>query len=210
VGVVHDNKAASRNLLLSEPGPELDRPYEQAPTAFPAFFLRVTGSPGGVLRQTRQLLARLVPDRPVFAAPVAEQVDDQLGRIRLNAIQVMAFAIVGLGLALLGIHGVLSYMVGRRTHEIGIRGALGASRASIEKMVLGDAARLTGLGLLIGFPAAMLATRLIRGMLYGTSRTDPVVYASVGLGVALVALLAAYAPARRAARVNPVIALRSD
>jgi len=210
VGVVRDNRAAGRNVLLSDPGPELYRPYEQVSTAFPAFLLRVSGSPGAALRPTRQLLARLVPDRPVFASLVAEQVSDQLGRLRLTAIQILAFAVVGLGLALLGIHGVLSYMVGRRTHEIGVRGALGASRASLERMVLGDAARLTALGLLIGLPAALLGSGLIQGMLYGTSRRDPVVYAGVAVGVAVVALVAAFAPARRAARVNPVIALRSD
>jgi len=209
VGVARDNKAASRNFLISEVGPELYRPYEQAPSAFPSFLIYGTGNPGTLLRPARQLLARLVPDRPVFASLVSEQVADQLGRIRLNAIQILVFALVGLALALLGIHGVLSYTVGRRTQELGIRGALGASRGTLERMVLGDAVRLTAYGLALGLPVASLATRLIQGMLYGTSRTDPLVYLLVALGVATVALAAAYAPARRAARVDPVTALRA-
>jgi predicted permease len=145
VGVVRDNKAAARNFLLSEPGPELYRPYEQASSAFPEFLLKMRSAPGAALRPVRQLLAQRVPDRPVFASLLSEQVADQLGGLQLTAVQIMAFALVGLGLALLGIHGVLSYMVGRRTHEIGVRGALGASRGSIERLVLRDAGRLTAL-----------------------------------------------------------------
>ena len=209
VGVVRNSKAATRNLLLSGDGPELYRPYEQASSAFPTFFLRTAGSPAPLLRPVRQLLARLVPDRPVFASSMAQPLADQLGRVRLNALQIIAFALVGLALALLGIHGVLSYAVGRRTHEIGIRGALGATRGGIERMVLADAARLTLAGLLLGLPLAALASKLIRGMLYGTNPRDPLVYAAVALAVILVSLAAAWAPARRAARVNPLIALRA-
>ncbi|HEV8195834.1 MAG TPA: FtsX-like permease family protein, partial [Gemmatimonadales bacterium] len=149
-------------------------------------------------------------DRPVFGSLLTQNVSDQLGGVRLNAIQILAFALVGLGLALLGIHGVLSYTVRQRTQEIGIRGALGASRGGIERMVLGDAARLSGFGVAIGLPVAFYASRLIRGMLYGgVSATDPGVYVVVALAVGAVSLVAAWAPARRAARVDPVIALRA-
>lgn len=209
VGVVRNNKAAGRNLLLSEEGPELYRPYLQSPSAFPTFFVRASGSPAGLLRPIREALVRLVPDRPVFATLMAENVSDQLGGVRLNAIQILAFALVGLALALLGIHGVLSYTVRQRTQEIGIRGALGASRGGIERMVLADAARLTVLGVVIGLPVALLASKLIKGMLHGVSPTDPAVYAIVALMVGVVSIGAAFAPARRAARVDPLIALRS-
>lgn len=209
VGIARDNKAAGRNLLLSEDGPELYRPYEQASSAFPTFFVRATSGPAPLLRPVREILVRLVPDRPVFAALLAENVADQLSGVRLNALQVMAFALVGLFLALLGIHGVLSYAVGRRTQEIGIRGALGATRGGIERMVLGDALRLTAIGVTLGMPVALLVTKPIRGMLYGISPTDPVVFVGVALAVAAVSLVAGYAPARRASRVDPVIALRA-
>ena len=210
VGVVRDNKAAQPNLLLAEDGPEIYRPYEQAASAFPTFLVRAAGNPGPLLRPVREALARLVPDRPLDAQLLSQLVDDQLGQVRLTALQIMAFALVGLGLALVGIYGVLSYSVGRRAREIGIRGALGASRGAITAMILGQAAGLTLIGLVIGLAAATAATRLLGGMLYGTSPTDPTVYVAVALAVGLVSLLASYLPARRAARVDPVIALRDS
>ncbi len=209
VGVVRDNKAAQQNLLLAELGPEIYRPWEQAPAYAVSFFIRATGSADLALKPMREVLVRLVPDRPLFASLLSDQVRDQLGGVRLNALQIAGFALVGLFLSLTGIYGVLAYTVGRRTHEIGIRGALGASRGGIERMVLGDAARLTGAGVLIGIPVALYSTRLIQGMLYGVSATDPMVYVVVSIGVALVSLVAAYAPARRAAKVDPVIALKA-
>ena len=210
VGVAADNKAAQQNLLLADEGPELYRPYEQAPSAFPTFLVRAGSGPAPLLRPTREILVRLVPDRPLFAALLAQLVGDQLSQVRLNALQILGFAAVGLALALMGIHGVLSYTVGRRTQEIGVRGALGATRAGIGAMVLADAARLTVAGLALGMSLAGMATRLIHGLLYGTSPTDPAVFAGVGLGVVIVALVASYLPARRAARVDPIVALRAS
>jgi predicted permease len=209
-GVTRDNRAAQQNLLLADLGPEIYRPFEQAPSAFPTFYLRAAGNPAPLLRPVRQILVRRVPDRPLFASLLSEQVNDQLGAVRLNAVQIAAFALIGFFLALTGIHGVLAYTVRRRTHEIGIRGALGASRGGIVGMVLADGARLTLAGLVVGIPSAMLASGVIRGMLYGTSPTDPVVYGAVGLGVGAVSILAGYLPARRAAQVDPVIALREE
>ena len=209
VGVIADNHAADRNYLVSEGGPELYRPYEQAPSAFPSFYLNAGRINGDLLRQVRMELARQVPDRPLFASRLSDDVARQFERIRLNAVQILCFALVGLGLALLGISGVLGYTVRRRTQEIGIRSALGASQGSVQRMVLWSAGRLTLIGIAIGLPTAALATRLIEGMLYGTSRTDPAVYGGVALVVGMVALAAAYFPARRASRIEPVIALRA-
>lgn len=209
VGVVADNRAAAANLLLSDPGPELYLAYEQAPSAFPTFLIRADGGPTPLLKPVRETLARLVPDRPLFATLASDQVRDQLGGVRLNAYQVLGFAVVGFGLALMGIYGVLSYAVGRRTQEIGIRGALGASSRQLTRMVLTDAARLVGVGLAIGVLLSFAATRLIAGMLYGTSRTDPMVYGAVVLLVLLVSLAASWLPARRASQVDPLVALRT-
>ena len=209
VGVVADNKAAQQNLLLADEGAEIYRPYEQAPSAFPAFVIRASGSPAALLRPTRELLARLVPDRPVFATRSSERVDDQLSGVRVNALQILGFALVGLGLALMGIYGVLSYTVGRRTQELGVRGALGATRGRLTALVLVDAARLTAIGLAIGLPLASVAIRPIESGLHGTSRTDPLVYVAVGAVVMLVTLTASLLPARRASRVDPIVALRA-
>jgi putative ABC transport system permease protein len=209
VGVVADHKAAQPNLLLAEDAPEIYRPYEQAPSAFPTFYVRATVDPAPLLKPIRELLARLVPDRPVFASLTAEQVSDQLGGVRVNAFQILGFAVVGLGLALMGIYGLLSYAVSRRTQELGVRGALGASRGQLTTLVLVDAIRLTVIGLAIGLPLASVAVRPIQSALYGTSPTDPLVYGVVGVAVVVVTVAASLVPARRASRVDPLVALRS-
>jgi ABC-type antimicrobial peptide transport system permease subunit len=157
----------------------------------------------------RETLARLVPDRPLFASLASDNVSDQLGGVRVNAYQVLGFAVVGFGLALMGIYGVLSYAVGRRTQEIGIRGALGASRGRLTRMVLLDAGRLVGIGLVVGVLLSFAATNLISSMLYGTNRTDPFVYAGVIALVIAVSFAASWLPARRASKVDPLVALRN-
>ena len=209
VGVVANSKAARPNLLLGEDGPELYLPYDQAPSAFPVFFA-ASSRPEPLLRQASQLLTRLVPDRPVFTSLVSQTVQQQLGGVRTNAMQILAFAIVGLLLAVIGVYGVLSFDVSRRTREIGIRSALGASRARIAANTLMDAAKLMGVGVAVGIPVAMFSTRLIGSLLYTTSPRDPVVYGSVVLCIAVVSLVAAYVPARRAVRVDPIVALKSS
>jgi predicted permease len=210
VGVAADNKAAQANLLLADDGAELYRPYRQAPSAFPTFFVRATGNPVPLVSPIRELLTRVVPDRPVFTTVMSETAQRQLGGVRANAVQIAGFAIVGLVLAMIGVYGVLSFDMSRRTRELGIRGALGASRGSLTGMVLRDAARMTGLGVLIGVPVAAFAMRVIRGLLYSTNPRDVAVYAGVTACVAAVAMIAAYIPARRAARVDPLIAMRAE
>jgi putative ABC transport system permease protein len=208
VGVVGNHRAAQPNLLLAEDGPELYRPWEQAPTAFPTFILRAAGEPAPLLRPVRELLAQLVPDRPVFATLTAERVSDQLSGVRINAYQIVGFAAVGLGLALIGIYGLLSFTVSRRTRELGLRGALGASRRQLTALVVVDAARLGLIGLALGLPMASVAIRPIQSALQGTSPTDPVVYGVVGAAVIVVTIAASLIPARRASRVDPIVALR--
>ena len=208
VGVVANSKAARPNILLAEDGPELYLPYEQAPSAFPVFFA-AAARPEPLSKQMSQLLTRLVPDRPVFTSLVSQTVERQLGGVRTNAMQILAFALVGLLLAVIGVYGVLSFDVSRRTREIGIRSALGASRARIAGNTIADAAKLMMIGIAIGIPIALYATRLISGLLYTTSPRDPAVYGSVILCIAVLSLVAAYVPARRAVRVDPIVALKS-
>jgi putative ABC transport system permease protein len=210
VGIAANSKAARPNLLLGEDGPELYLPYDQAPSAFPVFFAAASTRPEPLLRQMSMLLTRLVPDRPVFTTLVSATVTQQLGGVRTSALQILAFAVVGLLLAVIGVYGVLSFDVSRRTREIGIRSALGASRARIAGHTLIDAARLTAIGIAVGVPVALFATRLLGSLLYTTSPRDPTVYGSVVLCIVLVSLVAAYIPARRASRVDPIVALRSS
>ena len=212
VGVVHDNKAAQPNVLLAVDGAEVYRPFEQAPSAFPTFLVRATNglAPQTLLRPTRLALIHAVPDRPLFTELVARQLSLQLEGVRTNALQILGFALIGLVLALVGVHGVLAYTVSRRTREIGIRGALGASRGRLRAMVLRDALLLVMIGLAIGLPVAGFASRFLEELLHGTSVANPAVYVAVVAIVLVASFVASWIPARRAARVDPVIALRSS
>jgi ABC-type antimicrobial peptide transport system permease subunit len=124
--------------------------------------------------------------------------------------QVGAFALVGLMLAVIGVYGLLAFETARRTREIGIRSALGASRGEIVRGVMLDTARLATIGVALGFPAAIGVTGLLRGMLAPGSSANPLLYLLVASGTIVVALLASYGPARRASRVDPLIAMRAD
>jgi putative ABC transport system permease protein len=129
---------------------------------------------------------------------------------RLVAVLLTAFATLALVLAAVGIFGVLSYTVAQRTRELGVRMALGARRIDVLTLVLRETTPLVGIGLVIGVAAGLAMTRLMRAMLYEVQPTDPVTFVGVPLVLAVVGLLAALVPARRAANVDPTIALRSD
>jgi putative ABC transport system permease protein len=209
VGVVKDSKAAAQNILLSEIGPELYRPYLQDPSAFPSFFIRTSVNPAQLVQPLRRTLARLSPDRPVTTYTVVDQTNRQFSGVRLDAMQTLGFALLGLVLALIGIYGVLSYSVGQRTREIAIRGALGASRARIVATVVGDALRLTAGGLIVGLAVAAFGSSVIAGLLHGTNAHEPIVYIAVAAGIVAMSALASYLPARQAARTEPVTAMKA-
>jgi putative ABC transport system permease protein len=210
IGVVGDHKAAQPNLLLAQEGPELYLPYLQSHSAFPLFLVRAQTDPASLERPVRLALTRLVPDRPVFTAPMQQTVARQLDGVRSNAWQIGGFALVGLFLTVIGVYGVLAFETGRRSREIGIRNALGAGRPRLLGGVLLDAGRLAGLGILAGIPLAVLTTRFIRALLYSATAPNPLAYAAVALGVTLVALLAALGPALRASRISPLVAMQAE
>jgi ABC-type antimicrobial peptide transport system permease subunit len=139
-----------------------------------------------------------------------EIVADSLADRRFTMILLGVFAALALLLSSLGIYGVISYVVGERTHEIGIRMALGAQRSHVLQLMLGEGMKMALLGVAIGIAAALGLTQLMTKMIFGISATDPVTFCAVALVLASVALTACYIPARRAMRVDPMVALRYE
>ena len=129
---------------------------------------------------------------------------------RFTLVLLATFAAVALVLAAVGIYGVISYAVSRRTHEIGVRMALGASPATVVRLIIGQGMRVVGAGVITGLAGALLATRLMTSVVYGVRVTDPLTYVGVAALLTGVAMLASYIPARRATRIDPLIAMRSD
>jgi putative ABC transport system permease protein len=210
VGVVGD----VRQLRLTrDPEPEVFVPFAQhvdGRLADPNLLVRTTGDPTALASAIRELVRGLDKNVPVqfsaMDAVVAESVSQQRFQMRLLAL----FAGLALLLAAIGIYGVISYSVSRRTHEIGIRMALGAARTDVVRLVIAHGMGLALGGIAIGIAGALALSRVLATMLYGVSATDPLTYAGVSLLLALVALGAIYLPARRATAVDPTIALRYE
>lgn len=196
---------------------------ERAPEAEMYMPLRQTGDyaavdlvvrsvlpPGSVVPAVRAALARVDPDLPTTEfRTLGDLVDRSLFARRFLVRLIAGFAAFGLVVAALGLYAVISYSVTQRRHEIGIRMALGASPAELQRSVLTHTGRLVFAGLLVGIAGSWIAARSIRGLLFGVEATDPVTYAAVLAVLVAVALLAGYVPARRASRVDPLVVLRS-
>jgi predicted permease len=173
--------------------------------------LRAAGPPAGIAARVRQELRALDPNLPVLRIDtLEEQLDDVLAQERLIAALAAAFGAVATLLACLGLYGVMSYMVVRRTNEIGIRMALGAPRGDVLSMILKETLALVLAGTVIGVPVALMTTRLIANRLFGVSAGDSVTTGCVMLLMFAVAALAGFLPAQRAARVDPVVTLRHE
>lgn len=139
-----------------------------------------------------------------------EIIADSLAARRVSMIVLCVFAALAMGLASMGIYGVISYLVGQRTHEIGIRMALGARQRDVLRQILGQSMKLTVIGIFIGLLAALGLTRLMADLLFGVKATDPLTLVGVSMILAIVALTACYVPARRATKVDPIVALRYE
>jgi putative ABC transport system permease protein len=203
--------------LKSESRVQIYVPYTQPPIWFEsrrrpmAVFVKTRIEPASIVPVVRSELRALDPNLPMYDIQTMEEVVSQeVGTDRMFSGVLSIFAAVAMLLAAVGIYGVLSYTVSRRTHEIGVRLALGAGTGDVIRLILRRSLLLTAAGLGIGLAAAFAATRVLAGALFEVSATDPVTYGGVGLLLAFVALMASYIPARRATRVDPVIALRYE
>lgn len=150
-------------------------------------------------------------DQPPYDIMTLEQgLREFLAPQRINMLLLATFAALALALASIGIYGVISYSVSRRTHEIGVRAALGAQPRDVLRLVLGQGMLLVGIGLGIGLAASFALSRVISSMLYGVSATDPSTFAGIALLLSIVAWMACYIPARRATKIDPMDALRRE
>jgi putative ABC transport system permease protein len=208
VGIVGDTRDES---LSEQPEPAAFFPLDQVGVSGLTVVVRTAQRPESVGNTVRDAVRRMDRDLPVVRMTTMEDVVSQsVSAPRFYAFLLAIFSAAALVLAAIGIYGVLSYAVAARTREIGIRIAIGARRGSVVGMVLAGAARLAGIGLAAGLAAAFLVTRLLSRILFDVKPFDPATYAAVSAILFAVALLAALVPASRAARTDPMAALRQE
>ena len=168
-------------------------------------------APDALIALARREMLALDPEQPIHqVSTLLELRRGSIASQRLNLTLLGAFAAVALALAIIGLYGVLAYAVAQRTHEIGIRIALGAQAVAVLRLVIGQGMKLALMGVVIGMIAAFALTRLIQNLLFGVSATDPITFILVAGLFLLVALLACWMPARRATKVDPMVALRVE
>ena len=209
VGVVGNVKHLS---LRNEDSPEMYLPDTQIPFNIPSLVIRTSVSnPNALTNSVRKELAALDATIPLTSVRVFDEyISRSLARPRFNTLLLSIFAGTALLLTAIGIYGVMAYSVSQRTNEIGIRIALGAGKSSIFRLIVGQAMTLVGISLVVGLAGAFAATRLLNSLLFGVGASDPMTFVAIVLLVSAVAFIAAWLPARRATRVDPIIALRSE
>jgi putative ABC transport system permease protein len=208
VGVVGD---IQRSPFDPNPDPTAYFSFAQLPMAESCVVVRASGDPLALAAAVRAQVRSVSADDPPYdMRTLAQLVSDDVSGVAASARMMFAFGIVALLLSASGIYALMSYSVTQRTHEIGVRMALGAERVSVLKLVVGYAIKLTVIGLAIGVPAALALTRALSSLLFGVVRLDIPIFASFTLLLALVAAAAAYIPAHRATRVDPMVALRYE
>jgi putative ABC transport system permease protein len=208
VGIVDDVKY--QGLDMDSPD-TIYTPYAQTPFEWIYVDVRTQGEPLAMAGTIKRAIAELDPSQPVWRiTPMSAVVYESVSQPRFELTLVALFAMLALVLALVGLYGVIAYLVAQRTQEIGIRIALGAQRGDVLRLVVGRGLALTVAGSLIGVVVAAATTRLLRAMLFHVSPTDPLVFVAVPLVFAAVSLVASWLPARRAASVDPMIALRDE
>lgn len=208
VGVLGDTKMYG---LANPARLEIYVPFHQSANSHMDVLVRSPVDPSAMTAAIRSEIAAIDKDQPIFAvATMQELVSSSVAGRRFTLILLGLFSGLALVLAAIGIYGVISYSVAQHTRDIGIRMALGASRTQVLRDVLGLGVRLTGIGLLLGLLGALLATRVLSSLLYGVASTDALTFTAVSVVLTVVALFASYLPARRATRVDPMVALRYE
>ncbi len=197
--------------LETEPQPEMYVPDRQGPEREMNLVVRAAVDPVSLATSVRGAVSAIDPDQPVVnIKPMSRLLSDSVAKPRFNYLLLTVFAAVALILTVTGVYGVMSYAVAQRTREMGVRLALGARGKDVLKLVIGQGMKPVGVGVALGLAGAFALTRVMAALLFGVSATDPAVFVGVAALLAAVALLACYLPARRATKVDPVIALRSE
>jgi len=210
-GVVGDVKEDGLNGSNAPTEPEIYVPYLQNPSSLMNLLVRSTSDPLRLAPNVRNQVLSVDVDQPVYNIKTMENVFSQsFAEPQVITSLLATFAAVALVLAAIGVYGVISYSVAQRTHEIGVRMAMGAQRQHVLKLILYQGLKLVVIGVVIGLAAAFAVTRVISNLLFGVTATDPVTFAVVSLLLIVVAVFASYVPARRALKVSPMIALRSE
>jgi len=208
IGVVGDVHQLG---LDTTPAPTVYWPHPELVMSGMTILVRTSNDPLALLSAIRNQLQQLDPELPMASVATMDQLlSDSLSRTRFTMLLLGVFAVIALVLAAVGVYGLIAYSVTQRTQELGIRIALGAQRRDVLGLVLAQGTRLTLLGIVIGVIAALGLSRLLAALLFGVSTTDPLTFAGVAGLLVAVALLACYIPARRATRVDPIVALRYE
>jgi len=208
VGIVGDVRDFG---LDTEPLPTVYTLMDSRGTTDMNLVVRTANDPGGLVAAARAAVAALDADIPLAdPAPMETVLATSLAQRRFYMLLLSIFAALALLLAGIGLYGVISYSVGQRTQEIGIRMALGATRAQVLGMIMSQGVRLAIPGIVLGTAGALALNQVMKGMLVGVSTTDAAVFSAAAVSIALIALAACYVPARRATAVDPVIALRYE
>jgi predicted lysophospholipase L1 biosynthesis ABC-type transport system permease subunit len=208
VGLVGDVRQLSVN---ETPAPRVYFSYYQIRRSKVMLVARTRDDPQLMIKRIQDAIHAVDPQQTITAAfTLDDAVGAAVARPRLLTVLLGVFAVMGLVLGALGIYGVLAYLVGQRSREIGVRLALGARPASVRGMILNRGLRLAGIGVALGLVGALLLTRVMQGVLYGVTATDPLTFVAVALVLLGVAAFASWLPALRATRVDPLVAMRGE